>query len=254
MTENKKLWIGISNGDVGEYCLLPGDPERCEIIASYFDKPHKVGHNREFVTYTGTLNGVTVSVCSTGIGGPSAAIALEELHMLGAHTFIRVGTCGGIQLDVTGGDIVIATGCVRQEGTSREYAPIELPAVANFEVVSALKQAADKLNVKSHLGIVQSKDSLYGQQQPERMPTSSELLYKWEAWKKAGVLASEMEGAAIMVASSILRVRAGAVFLTAWNQERINAGLSNPLPQDETLSIQVGIEALKILIENDKCR
>ena len=188
--------IQCGPGDVGRYCFLPGDPGRCEKIAAYFDNPVKIQSNREYTTYTGTLLGEKVSVCSTGIGGPSAVIAMEELHNIGADTFIRVGTCGGIALKVKSDDVVIATGAVRHEGASREYAPIEFPAVSDYEVQTALVQAAKKLGKPWHAGVVQCKDSFYGQHDPKRMPVSQELLYKWEAWKRLGVLVSEMESAA----------------------------------------------------------
>ncbi len=140
--EEMQYHLQIHNGQVGKYVILPGDPKRCEKIAAYFEHPVLIADSREFVTYTGTLEGETVSVTSTGIGGPSAAIAMEELFKAGAHTFIRVGTCGGIDTEVQSGDLVIATGAVRAEGTSREYAPIEYPAVANLDVICALREAA----------------------------------------------------------------------------------------------------------------
>ena len=154
----KEYHVNLTKGDVGEYVILPGDPGRCEKIAQYFDNPVLVANNREYVTYTGTLDGVKVSVTSTGIGGPSAAIALEELVHCGAHTFVRVGTSGGMQKEVLGGDVVIATGAIRLDGTSKEYAPIEYPAVANFDVVMALKESAKELNHPYHVGVVQCKD------------------------------------------------------------------------------------------------
>lgn len=182
----KQYHVGLGPGDVGRYVLLPGDPKRCAKIAKYFDNPRLVADSREFVTYTGTLNGVPVSVTSTGIGGPSASIALEELTNCGADTFIRVGTCGGMQEDVCGGDIVIATGAIRMEGTSREYAPIEYPAVPDFGVTNALVDAARDVGVTYHTGVVECKDSFYGQHQPEKHPVSYELLNKWEAWLRMG--------------------------------------------------------------------
>ena len=121
----KQYHTQVGVGDVGRYVILPGDPKRCEKIAKHFENARLIADSREYVTYTGTLEGVPVSVTSTGIGGPSAAIALEELSKVGADTFIRVGTCGGMQTNVCGGDIVIANGAIRMEGTSREYAPIE---------------------------------------------------------------------------------------------------------------------------------
>lgn len=244
--------IGLKEGDVGKYVLLPGDPKRCEKIAGYFDEPRLVADRREFTTYTGYLNGEKVSVTSTGIGGASAAIALEELVKVGADTFIRVGTCGGIDLNIKGGDIVIASGAIRMEGTSREYAPIEFPAVADIDIVNALAQAAKNLGYNSYTGVVQCKDSFYGQHDPERMPVNYELQNKWEAWKRLGCLASEMESAALFVVSSFLRVKTGSVFLTVANQEREKQGLDNPVVHDTDSAIKTAIEALKILIENNR--
>lgn len=241
--------VGLKAGDVGEYVILPGDPKRCAKIAKYFDDAELIADSREFVTYTGYLNGKKVSVTSTGIGGASASIALEELVNVGAKTFIRTGTCGGMDINVKGGDIVIATGAVRMEGTSKEYAPIEFPAVANLDVTNALVQASKMLNFTTHTGIVQCKDSFYGQHEPERMPVSYELLNKWEAWKKLGCLASEMESAALFVAASFLKVRIGSVFLTVANQEREKQGLENPVVHDTDKAIKTAIEAVKILME-----
>ena len=181
---NKQYHIQVGKGDVGRYVILPGDPKRCKKIARYFDDARLIADSREYTTYTGYLDGVKVSVTSTGIGGPSASIAMEELVMSGADTFIRIGTCGGMQLDVKSGDVVIASGAIRMEGTSREYAPIEFPAVADIRVTNALMQAADELEQKYHIGVVQSKDSFYGQHSPETKPVSYELLNKWEAWKR----------------------------------------------------------------------
>ena len=244
--------IQLRPGDVGRYVLLPGDPKRCAKIAAYFDNPVLVADNREYVTYTGYLDGEKVSVTSTGIGGPSASIAMEELVQVGADTFIRVGTCGGIDIDVKGSDIVVATGSVRMEGTSREYAPIEFPAVANIEVVNALMNACKSKGVTFHTGVVQSKDSFYGQHSPERMPVSYELVNKWEAWKRLGVKASEMESAALFVVASHLRVRCGATFLVVANQERESLGLDNPVAHDTDMAIKVAVEALRQLIRDDK--
>ncbi len=241
--------IGLKAGDVGEYVILPGDPKRCVKIAKYFDDAKLIADSREFVTYTGYLNGKKVSVTSTGIGGASASIALEELVNVGAKTFIRTGTCGGMDINVKGGDIVIATGAIRMEGTSKEYAPIEFPAVANLDVTNALVKASKMLNFTAHTGIVQCKDSFYGQHEPERMPVSYELLNKWEAWKKLGCLASEMESAALFVVASFLKVRIGSVFLTVANQEREKLGLENPVVHDTDKAIKTAIEAVKILME-----
>ena len=244
--------IGLKEGDVGKYVILPGDPKRCKKIAEYFDDAKLVADRREYTTYTGFLNGEKVSVTSTGIGGPSAAIAMQELVNIGADTFIRVGTCGGIDVDVKGGDVVIATGAVRMEGTSKEYAPVEFPAVANLEVTNSLVNAAKNLGYTIHTGVVQCKDSFYGQHNPDVMPVSYELNNKWEAWKRLGCLASEMESAALFVVASFLKVKAGSVFLTVANQEREKLKLENPVVHDTKKAIKTAVEALKILIASDK--
>ena len=244
----KQYHIEVAPGEVGEYVILPGDPGRCELIAKYFDEPKLIAYNREFKTYTGTLNGKTVSVTSTGIGGPSAAIALEELVRCGAKTFLRVGTCGGMQTDVKSGDLVIATGAVRMEGTTREYAPIEYPAVADFDVTSALVAAAKRFSFPYHVGVVQCKDAFYGQHAPELMPVSYELENKWEAWKRMGCLASEMESAALFIAGGFHRVRVGSVFLVMANQERAKAGLENPVVHDTNAAIKTAVEAIRLLM------
>lgn len=244
--------IRCNSGDVGEYCFLPGDPGRCEAISQYFENPVHVGMNREYNIYTGTLLGQKVSVCSTGIGGPSAAIAMEELHNIGVHTFIRVGTCGGIDLDVLPGDIIVATGAIRYEHTSLEYAPMEFPAVPDFQVAAALKAAGEKLGYRTHTGVVQCKDSFYGQHSPDKSPVSYDLLQKWESWKRLGVKGSEMESAALFVVASALGVRCGTCLHTIWNQEREKQGLEMPMTQDTSGAIHVGVEAMKMLIEADR--
>ena len=248
----KQYHIQVGEGDVGKYVILPGDPKRCEKIARHFDDAKLVADSREFVTYTGYLDGEKVSVTSTGIGGPSATIAMEELVLCGADTFVRVGTCGGIDLDVKGGDIVVATGAVRMEGTSREYAPIEYPAVADLEVTNALVAAAKELGYPYHTGVVQCKDAFYGQHEPERMPVSYELLNKWEAWKRLGCKASEMESAALFIAAAHLRVRCGSDFLVMGNQERNALGMENTIVHDTESAIKVGVEAIRRLIQEDR--
>ena len=244
--------LRIKKGDVGRYVIMPGDPKRVKLIASYLTDSKMIADSREYITYTGKINDTLVSVCSTGIGGPSASIAMEELYKCGADTFVRIGTCGGIKLDVMGSDIVIATGAIRTEGTSREYAPIEYPAVADFDVTTCIKQAAINLNLKHHLGVVQCKDSFYGQHSPDEMPVSYELNNKWEAWKRLGVLASEMESAAMFTVSAKLGTRCGSLFFTVANQERGLLGLDNPQFHDTDSAIRTSVEAVRLLIEKDK--
>jgi uridine phosphorylase len=251
----EKLYhIDFDDTHGASYAILPGDPGRVEKIASYLENPRFFHQNREYTTWLGELSpskdgvGKTVMVMSTGMGGPSTAIAVEELYQTGVKNFIRVGTCGGMALPVLGGDIVIATGAIRMEGTSREYVPVEFPAVANLDVTNALVEAAKALKAQWHAGIVQCKDSFYGQHDPERMPAGYELMDKWNAWIKAGCLASEMESAALFIVSQILGARSGCVLNVVWNQERERAGMSNPQSHDTSLGIKTAVEAIRILI------
>ena len=250
----KQYHINVAAGEVGKYVIMPGDPKRCAKIAKYLENAELVADSREYVTYTGYLDGVKVSVTSTGIGGPSAAIALEELVKCGADTFIRVGTCGGMDLDVKGGDMVIATGSIRMEGTTKEYVPIEFPAVANLDVVNSLVKASKELGKTYHAGVVQSKDSFYGQHSPQLIPVGYELMNKWDAWVRCGCLASEMESAALFIVGSYLRVRVGAIFLTIANQEREKLGLENIQVHDTEGAIKVAVEAIRNLINEDKAK
>ena len=245
----KEYHLNITKEDVGRYCFLPGDPDRCELIARNFDDYHLVGQKREFRIYTGTVSGQKVSVCSTGIGGPSAGIAMEELVHCGVDTFIRVGTCGGIDLNVQADDVVIATGAIRFEHTSREYAPIEYPAVSDFYVTYNLVKAARKLGINHHEGVVQCKDSFYGQHNPLNSPVHYELTDKWDSWKRLNVKASEMESAALFVIANSLHVRCGTVLHVVWNQEREAAGIDQRMSKESNLAIRVGIEVLRLLID-----
>lgn len=229
--------VELSKGDVGRYVILPGDPGRVEVIASFLDQPVKVASHREYVTYTGTLDGTKVSVTSTGIGGPSTAIAAEELIAVSADTFIRIGTAGMIQDYFDLNDCIIATGAVRDEGTTRQYIPLAYPAVAHYQVVTALQYAAEKCGKVSHTGIVQSKDAFYGEAEPESMPNEDMLRSQWQAWKRGQVLASEMEAAALFIVSSIRKVRAGCI-------------LNNRGDMKETIA--VAVEAMRYLIEADR--
>jgi uridine phosphorylase len=245
--------IQLKGGDVGRYVLLPGDPGRCSPIAEHFDHAEKIAQTREYTTYAGYLLGERVAVMSTGIGCPSTAIAVEELAAIGADTFIRVGTSGGMQQHVQVGDLVITSAAVRDEGTSPQYMPLAFPAVADLDVTLALREAAGRLGVRHHVGISQTKDSFYGQREPERMPVDEQLLSRWKAWIAGGVLCSEMEAAAIFVVSSVLKKRAGGIMLVVANQE-----LPTPSPEEQARGldldplIRTAIEGVKILIDKDR--
>ena len=245
--------IACNQTEVGKYVILTGDPGRVETIAKYLDDAKHMATNREFITYTGTLCGEQVSVTSTGIGGPSASIAMEELVKLGVHTFIRVGTCGGIDNSLIPGSLIIPTGAIRKDGTGNEYVPIEFPAVPDYDVVTALKEASSTLKYESHLGIVECKDSYYGQHEPDRMPVSRMLKEKWDAWKLAGAIGSEMESSTLFIVASVLHVRCGTVLLLSRNREReneYNTGLVRIT--DVTAVSQTAVQAIKLLIEKDR--
>ncbi len=249
---NPEYHINLTKENGAKYAILPGDPARTEQIASYFDSPEEIAFNREFRSFRGFLSGEPVLVVSTGIGGPSAAICMEELIHIGVDTFIRVGTCGGMQRNVFPGDLVIATGSIRMEGTSKEYMPIEFPAVADLTVTNALAGACGRLGYPFHTGIVQAKDSFYGQHSPDSMGCAQELKSKWAAWIKGGCLASEMESAAMFVLASVRSVRAGAVFHCVWNQELAQSGMPEERNTDTNAAVKAAVEALKTLIAEDK--
>lgn len=252
-----RFHLKIRNGDVGRYVILPGDPGRVPLIAKYLDNAEQIACNREYNVYTGYLDGVKVSVCSTGIGGPSAAIAVEELIESGADTFIRVGTSGGINLKVVGGDLLIASAAVRSEGTSHEYIPDGYPAVADFEVTRALKDAGDELSTdedgnRCHVGVVHCKDNFYGEIDPNNTGVAAKLNAAWEGYVRCGCLTSEMESAAIFSVALLRGVRAGAVMTALWNVERTNAGLPDKRCDSTDRGIRCAVGAIRKLIAAER--
>lgn len=254
----RQFHIATLPDEVGGYVILPGDPFRVPKIAAYIDNAQQVAHNREFNVYTGMLDGEKVSVCSTGIGGPSAAIAVEELVKCGAHTFIRIGTCGGMNEKVSAGDLIIATAAVRGEGTSYEYMPSTYPAAADFTAVSALVDAARSLSDQRkgnswHTGVVHSKDSFYGQLEPDNSPVSDGVKSRWDSYIRLGCLASEMECAALFSVGQARNVRCGAVLASLWNcQKNLNEGADESIILDTDRAIRCSIEAIKLMIKADK--
>lgn len=244
--------IQVARGEAGRYVFLPGDPGRCEPIARLFDDPKLVASNREYVTWTGYLDGEKVSVTSTGIGCPSAAIAMEELVKVGADTFVRVGTSGSMQPDVLPGTLGIIQGAIRDEGTSSHYLPIEFPAVADIDVTRALTAGARALGKPVRVGISQSKDSFYGQHEPGRMPVANRLKDRWTAWMAGGAICSEMEAAALYIVAATLRVRAGGIMMILGHhdmapmtpEEEAAGSLDNLLP--------AAIAGMRELISRDR--
>ncbi|MFT3951624.1 MAG: nucleoside phosphorylase [Oscillospiraceae bacterium] len=252
----RQFHIQTTPEEVGRYVILCGDPARVAVIAAHLDSAAQVAQNREYTVYTGTLAGERVSVCSTGIGGPSAAIAVEELVKCGADTLIRVGTSGGMNMEVSGGDLVIAASAVRGEGTSFEYLTPDYPCAASFAVTAALKSAAEELSgcepgMRFHIGTVHSKDSFYGEVEPEHSPVGEGIKARWDSYLKCGCLASEMECAAIYAAATTRGVRAGAVLTALWNVERTKAGLPDKVTHDSSRAIACAVRAVELLIAQD---
>jgi uridine phosphorylase len=248
----RQYHLHVAEGDVGRYVFLPGDPGRSELIARHLDTPHHVATNREFETWTGFLEGEKVSVTSTGIGGPSAAIAMEELVAVGADTFIRVGTAGSMQPHILPGHVGVISAAIRDEGTTKHYLPVEFPAVADHAITDALWRAAQSSALVAHLGVSQSKDSFYGQHEPERMPVSSSLLDRWDAWVRGGAICSEMESAALFVVAHTLRVRAGAVVMVMGNPDQSPMTPEQWSAVDVENIIPLAVEAMRAIIIRDR--
>ena len=263
MSDMLQYHIKCRKGDIARYVLLPGDPARVKTIASLLDESRKVAENRQYVTYTGRASGVDISATSTGIGGPSAAISVEELARCGADTFIRVGTCGGYQKDQKIGDIAIATGAVRWEGTTRQYVPIEYPAFSTPEVVMALVEAAERIGANYHVGITKSGDSLYagmafgGYQQSWMKNVEADFI-------RSNVVSAEMEASTIFTLASLFRLRAGSVcsiidLVMVDDGQKPVHDLSveeafQPKPEFILRSCRCAVEAIKILDKWDRDR
>ena len=248
-TEEKKYHVGLARGDVGHYVLVPGDPGRTPMIAKYLEDAREVAFNREYRTFTGSLGGVPVSAMSTGMGGPSVAIGVEELSELGVHTFLRVGTCGAAQPEIKMGDLVIALGSVRSEGTPNGYVPTEYPAVASLEVVNALVDAAKHSGAPYHVGIIRSVDALYSDLVPDTMPRPH-VRDELEMWSRAGILSNDMETSTLFVVARIRKLRAGTINLCV---DELGAGEIHHLdPSYMDRMLKVAVDAVRRLIEHDR--
>ncbi|HYE82138.1 MAG TPA: nucleoside phosphorylase [Clostridia bacterium] len=255
MSDKKKmLHIGVGEGDIGRYVFLPGNPDRCIKIAQYLDNYEKVAQNREHTTYTGYLDGIKVSVTSTGMGGPSSAICMEELARIGADTFIRVGTCASTSKKVEIGDVVIPSAAVRMEGTGRHYLPIEFPAVPDYEILKALEKAAEKLGYNYYVGICTTRDSFYTQIEPEKKPVGYELAAKWNAYQMGGAICTEMEAATLFLVAATLGLRVGTVLVSATNYKEYSDDKKIYPADTEKRAIETAIEALRQIIKMDQLK
>jgi uridine phosphorylase len=255
-TGEKKYHIGLAKGDVGNYVLVPGDPARTPMIAKYLDDAREVAFSREYRTFTGSIGGVPVSTISSGMGGPSVAIAVEELNELGVHTFLRVGTCGAAQPEVKMGDLVIAIGSVRSEGTPNGYVPPEYPAIASLDVINALVSASQSAGVPYHVGVIRSVDALYSDLMPDKMPRPNHLREELDMWSRAGILSNDMETSTLFVVARIRKLRAGTINLCV---DELGAGEIHHLdPSYMDRMLRVAVDAIRILIERDasaaKCK
>ena len=250
VTGEKKYHIGLAKGEVGEYVLVPGDPGRTPAIAKYLEDAREVAFNREYRTFTGSLLGVPVSTISSGMGGPSVAIAVEELGELGVHTFLRVGTCGAAQPEIKMGDLVIGIGSVRSEGTPNGYVPLEYPAIASLDVVNALVEASKAASAPYHVGVIRSVDALYSDLVPERMPRPKQLRDDLEMWSRAGVLSNDMESSTLFIVARIRKLRAGTINLCV---DELGAGEIHHLdPKYMDRMLRVAVDAVRRLIEADR--
>jgi len=248
----RKYHVGLTADEVGKYVLIPGDPARTAIIAKYLDGSREVAFSREYRTFTGSINGTPVSAVSSGMGGPSVAIGVEEMRELGVHTFLRVGTCGATQPGIKMGDLIIASAAVRTEGTADSYVPKEFPAVADYQVVTALLESARELGARHHLGIIRAVDALYSDLLPDTMPDGPRLRAELAMWARAGVIANDMESSTLFVLSSIRRLRAGSVLLCV---DEVGAGEIHHLdPSYMETMLKVAVGAIRRLIESDAAR
>ncbi|NWF95075.1 MAG: uridine phosphorylase [Candidatus Thorarchaeota archaeon] len=249
--DRKQYHLELREGDVASVVLLPGDPQRVERISSMWDSRRELAVHRQFVTHTGTYRGAAVSACSTGIGGPGTAIAVEELANVGARDFIRVGSCATLKEQIELGDLIITTGAVRLEGTSKQYVRSEYPASASYEIVLALVEAADSLGLNYHLGISASTDSFYlGQSRPgfgDYFPNTSRGLI--EELRAANVANFEMEAATLLTLANIYGFRAGAVCAVYANRVRDVFAV-----RGEQDVIRCANEAVRVLAEMDSER
>lgn len=248
----KMMHIALESGDVGRYVFLPGSPERTEKIAAYFDNPKEIAYHREYRTFTGELDGVKVAVTSTGIGGPSTAIAVEELYQCGADTMMRVGTCASTSPKVSLGDVVIPNGAVKMEGVSLHYLPVEFPSVPDFQMLKAIEEAAVNLGFPYNVGVTITKASFYTQTEPDTKPVGPELVYKWHAYEKGGATSTSMECAPLFAIGSSLGIRTSCVMASATNYKSYNPEGRKTVIDVEDRAIQTAIEAMKIIIRKDR--
>ena len=248
----RMMHVGLCAGDVGGYVLLPGSPERAVRLASYLEDPREMAYFREYQTFTGLLEGERVSITSTGMGGPSVAIAVEELRECGAHTMIRVGTCQSTLPKVHKGELVLPNGAVRMEGVANHYAPLEYPAVPDMDVLAALEAAAQAGGRPYHIGVDITKACFSTQFAAAGRPMGYELTKRWEAYEAGGALCADMGCAPLFVAAGSMGVRAGAALAVTCDRGAYSDDWNDWPEECETLVCDVAVEGLRELIRRDR--
>ena len=252
MEEKRLLHTNLCKSEVCRYALLPGSPQRVERIANYLENPVKIRVNREYETWMGNLEGEKVLVMSTGMGGPSTAIGIEELYELGCDTMIRVGSCATTSMEVKRGDVVIPMASVRMEGTAIHYAPIEYPATPTIEVFDAIREAGKASGYPCRVGTVICRDFFYSQYDNQEEPASYYIKPRYEAYKMMGAIATEMETATMFIAGARLKARVGACMVCATDYVK-SENVNKTYPIDyEPRAIEIGVEAMRRIILSDK--
>ncbi|HEY9087493.1 MAG TPA: nucleoside phosphorylase [Anaerolineaceae bacterium] len=232
--------------DIAPYVFVPGDPGRAKKIAEHFDEYRFVSDSRGYYVYTGTVDGIPMTACSTGMGGPQVAIGIEELGHMGANTFIRIGSCGTLQDDIMPGDVIIATGVVRSGATAHRYLAPNFPAAPDFSVLTALVDAAQALGIQAHVGLDWAGDNFYGEGSDPTL---------WEKARKAGVKSVEMEADTLFVVSNFRGWRAGALFACDGTSKEIKPDWGqDAFRQGEENEIRIAIEAMKNIALADKAK
>lgn len=245
--------LGLTKADLqgAELAIVPGDPERVRKIAEMLDNPRFLASHREFTSWLAELDGHPIVICSTGIGGPSTSIAVEELAQLGIRTFLRIGTTGAIQTHIQVGDILITTAAVRLDGASLHFAPMEFPAVADFACTTALVAAAETMQVRKHIGITASSDTFYPGQ--ERYDTySGRVVERFRGsmaeWQAMGVMNYEMESATLLTMCASQGLRAGMVAGVIVNRTQQEIPDAATMKSTESQAVQIVIEAARRLL------
>ena len=252
MEEIKKMMhVGTSKGQISKYVFLPSSPERAEKIASYLDNSEEIAYNREYHSFKGYLDGVEVTVCSTGMGGPSLTIAIEELAECGAETMIRVGTCNSTSEKLDRNEVLIPNGAVRMETVSNHFSPVEYPAVPDSDVLDALAEAAEKVGVENKVGIVITRANFHTMFQKDKRPWGSEIRARWNAYEAGGALGSDVTTSPLLVAASNLGLRAGSVLGCSSAYGCYSDDYDEWDPLCEENAIKVAIEAMRIIIAED---